>query len=314
LRFNFTLFVRRLLGELRLTGRFADGEFLSSDNPFWFASEELLIELLREEIHIANQLFAKYPDLPELFDLPDASVEQRAACFALLAHRNLMNEIYETFAGRHQQSPSLGDEEKDVLKRTRSLFDSDAPRWVLEVNEVAELLPTRMCDALPELLRAGGFGFSRDDPERMRAIQSAINTLSTVEKFRALTERVFNQQLERLSKRWSASISALSQPQTVGQPRTTSVTLGKQMRRMNKREGWEQKLKLFAAIQNALNRNPSLQGIKFCAELDKRHAPPLHDWAKTGEWPEGLTWKEAWADGRLRKKIRRVRQEAMKSR
>jgi hypothetical protein len=82
---------------------------------------------------------------------------------------------------------------------------------------------------------------------------------------------------------------------------------------MNKREGWEQKLKLYSAIQNALNRNSSLSGIEFCGELDKRHAPPLYDWVKAGKWREGLTWKEAWGDRRLRKKIRRVRQEAMKN-
>jgi len=79
------------------------------------------------------------------------------------------------------------------------------------------------------------------------------------------------------------------------------------------RKGWKQRVKLYEAVQEALKRDPSLQGIEFCAELDKRHAPPLFDWTKSGEWREGLTWKEAWGNPNLRRKIRRVRQEAMKA-
>jgi hypothetical protein len=88
----------------------------------------------------------------------------------------------------------------------------------------------------------------------------------------------------------------------------------KQRRRgLNKRKGWEQRLKLYSAIQKVLSAKPSLEGMEFCAELDKRHAPPLLDWTESGEWREGLTWKEAWGDMGLRRKIRRVRQEAQKA-
>jgi hypothetical protein len=65
-------------------------------------------------------------------------------------------------------------------------------------------------------------------------------------------------------------------------------------------------------MRTVLSANPNLQGVKFCAELDKRHAQPLWDWGKSGEWREGLTWKEAWGNPNLRRKIRRVRQEAQK--
>jgi hypothetical protein len=82
----------------------------------------------------------------------------------------------------------------------------------------------------------------------------------------------------------------------------------------NKRKGWEQRVKLYRAIQKVLSANPELQGMEFCAELDKRHAPPLSDWTEREEWREGLTWKEAWGNPALRRKIRRVRQEAMKDR
>jgi len=85
-----------------------------------------------------------------------------------------------------------------------------------------------------------------------------------------------------------------------------------QARRPNKRKGWEKRLKLYGVIRKILSTKPALQGIDFCAELDGRHALPLHDWVASGEWRPGLTWKEAWRGPELRRKIRRVRQEAQK--
>jgi hypothetical protein len=55
-------------------------------------------------------------------------------------------------------------------------------------------------------------------------------------------------------------------------------------RRTIKRKGWEQRLKLYEVIQTILSANPSLEGMKFCAELDKRHAVPLLDWLKSKDW------------------------------
>jgi hypothetical protein len=92
----------------------------------------------------------------------------------------------------------------------------------------------------------------------------------------------------------------------------TQVASGRK-RSPNKRKGWEQKVKLHSAIRRMLGANPSLQGMKFCAELDKRHAHPLYDWKKAGLWLEGFTWKEAWDNPFLRRRIRRVRQEAMRT-
>jgi hypothetical protein len=89
---------------------------------------------------------------------------------------------------------------------------------------------------------------------------------------------------------------------------------GREKPKSIKRRGWQEREKLYKAIQKALSVTPSLQGMAFCTELDKRHAPPLYDWIKSGEWAVGLTWKEAWVKPGLRKKIRRVRQEAQKRR
>jgi hypothetical protein len=85
-------------------------------------------------------------------------------------------------------------------------------------------------------------------------------------------------------------------------------------RKPNKRVGVEKRLELYEVIRKILDAKPDLQGSDFCAELDKRHAHPLHDWVKREEWLKEYTWKVAWKIPSLRRKIRRVRQEAMKNR
>lgn len=287
--------------------------FDDDPRPFWFTSPELLAELYRSEVNIVARLHTENPEWPKLFDSPEATLPQRSTGFALLAHRELMRIIDETFVGRYEQSPSLGEIETNVLQRTRNLVAPDAPAWVLEMNQVVESLPFRILKALPEPLQSEGW-YTNDSEKEDEAKRSAAMTLSTVEQIQRLTKHVIDQQWERLAARWPVTVPVVNQPRPDQHPRTTRETLGGQTRRFNKRKGWEQKLKLYNAIQNILDRNPSLEGIEFCAELDKRHAPPLYDWVKTREWREGFTWKEAWKDRKLRRKIRRVRQEAMKGR
>ena len=110
-----------------------------------------------------------------------------------------------------------------------------------------------------------------------------------------------------------AAIQTVWNEETAAAGAIPAPPLNGKRREPNKRRGWQQKQKLYSAIQKALSRDPSLQGINLCAELDRRHAPPLFDWKKRGEWRDGLTFKEAWRVPGLRKKIRRVRQEAMKT-
>jgi predicted DNA-binding protein (UPF0251 family) len=185
---------------------FADYE----PRPFWFASEELLNNVLGAEINAVTLLLSKYPDLPMLFDVPEATVQQRTASFTLLVHRKLMDMIYETFTGRHEQSSSLGDEETNALRCTQNLVAQDAPAWVLEVNEVVELLPWRINDALPEPLRKAGF--DPNDSAQVETIKSAMETLSSIEQIRALTGGVLDQQLRRLAQRWSAAVVQVRGP------------------------------------------------------------------------------------------------------
>jgi DNA-binding CsgD family transcriptional regulator len=176
---------------------------LSFDSPFWFATPELLADLQRAEIHSIRKLFAKHPGLPEFFDFFEATVPQRTACFALLAHCALVDAISETFAQRWEQSPSLDEKERDILRRTANLFPADAPAWVKEINEAAELLPSRMRDALPEPLRKGRFA------ENASAQAECVKTLSSVEQIQAFTQRVLDQQLLRLAQRWPAQTDRL---------------------------------------------------------------------------------------------------------
>lgn len=171
--------------------------------PFWFADPELLTEVSHAEVAAIMQLFAKYPDLGKFFDAPEATIPQRTACFKVLAHCKVIETIEENFLGFYLDPPTLSEEESNAYKRALTLVRSDAPSWVVEMNEVAEWFPTCINTALPEPLREGRY---TNDPVKDEFICSSARTLSTVEQIQALTARVFNAQLQRLRERWSAAV------------------------------------------------------------------------------------------------------------
>jgi hypothetical protein len=111
---------------------------------------------------------------------------------------------------------------------------------------------------------------------------------------------------------FAVAIERVRNEETAAADAIPSELVRTQAREPNKRKGWKQRIKLYDAIQKVLTESPTLQGIEFCYALDKRHAPPLLDWVKSGHWRQGLTWREAWSDLVLRDRIRRVRQEAKK--
>jgi hypothetical protein len=272
---------------------FVYGELLSSENPFWFANDELLTGLLRAEIRSITELFARHSDLREFFDLPEATVSQRAACFALLAHRALMGEIYETFAGRYEQSPSLGDGENDVLSRMRGLFADDAPAWVLEVNGVAELLPSRIYDALPEPLRRGGF--HADDAAQVEIISAAASRLSSVQEIEALSRKVLSQQLQRLQGRWAAARPLASAAGVQGRVPTKRKGRGARYKQRMSRD------KLIAEIDDV---SPTIsEFLKVMDERKVRHQPTWSGWPGS--------WSKAYMDPRLRKLIHQDKSRAL---
>jgi hypothetical protein len=173
------------------------------DDPFWFASSELLTRVFHAELVVVMQFLTKHPDVHNLLDSPEATTEERSACFALLAHRALVGMIDEQFTARYEESPSLDGAEFQTLKSTFGLVAADAPAWLLEMHQVVERLPAYIYTSLPEALRMGGC--NPDNAEQMQAIESARKTLGSVEQIQTLTERVIDQQLERLVRRWSAS-------------------------------------------------------------------------------------------------------------
>jgi RNA polymerase sigma factor (sigma-70 family) len=204
---------------------FTYDEPLFSPQPFWFANTELLTQLLHAEIETLTQLLTKYRDLPNLLDAPEATIPQRSACFALLAHRQLIETIDETFTGRYEESPPLSELESDSLSRTHNLVAADAPAWVLEIYQVVEQLPAHIQASLPKPLRAGGY--DHDNAEKMHATELAVETLSSTEQIQALTERVLDQQLQRLARRWSAAIP------------TTDSSLQSAVTKINRPKGFE---------------------------------------------------------------------------
>jgi len=111
---------------------------------------------------------------------------------------------------------------------------------------------------------------------------------------------------------FAVAIERVRNEETAAAGAIPSELVRTQAREPNKRKGWEQREKLYDAIRKVLSESPRLQGTEFCAALDKRHALPLYDWEETGEWRKEFTWKMAWRDPKLKKKIRRVRQEAQK--
>jgi hypothetical protein len=194
----------------------------AEEDPFWFVSTELLTRMFHSEINVVTQLLANHSDFRKLLDAPEAEVPERTACFALLAHRKLLEMIDEKFVARYE-STSLDDVESNTLKLTYDLVSADAPAWALEMHQVVERLPVHIYTSLPEPLRMGGI--NRDNVEQMQAVKSAKKTLSNVEQIRALTERVLDQQLNRLKRRWSAAIP-ISQQEPVTKAKALQGTEG----------------------------------------------------------------------------------------
>jgi hypothetical protein len=269
---------------------------LDDYDPFSFASTELLTNVLRAEISTITQLLAKHPDLRNLFDAPEATVPQRAACFALLAHRKLIEMIYDKFAARYEDSPSLSDAESDTLNRTHGLVAPDAPIWVQEMHQVVERLPAHIYTSLPESLRIGGF--NPDNAEQMQAIQSAKKTLSTVEQIQTLNERVLDQQLQRLERRWTAA-------RPVANPATEIIVQGRTpTKRKGRRTRDKQRMsrdKLIAEIDDV---SPTVG--EFLKVMDERKVRPQPTWSG---WPG--SWSKAYRDPRLRKLIHQDKSRAL---
>ena len=257
-------------------------------DPFSFASSKLLTNVLRAEISAMTQLLAKHADLRNLFDAPEATVPQRAACLALLAHRKLIEMIYDKFAARYEDSPSLSDAESDALNRTHGLVAPDAPAWVLEMQQVVERLPAHIYASLPEPLRRGGS--NPEDAEQMQAIRSATETLNSIEQMQALIQGILDQQLRRLESRWSA---------TVIQAQGASKEKRSRRRTHDKRRLVRDKMIAeIAAVADTIG--------DFLTLMDERKIKPQPTWS---EWPG--SWLQAYKNPHLRGLIHKDKSRAL---
>jgi hypothetical protein len=255
----------------------------ADDDPFWFVSSELLARVFHAELGVVTQLLAKHPNLPNLFDAPEGTVQERAACFALLAHFKVFETADEKFTARYEESPSLDDVESNTLKRIHSLVPADAPAWVQEMQQVVEQLPSHIYASLPEPLRLGGY--NPDNAEQMQAIESAKTTLSSVEQIQALTERVIDQQLQRLVRRWPTGTAKIQGPESSELKKRKGPRTRDLMR--TRRD------KLIAEIDDI---SPTI--VEFLQLMDERKVAPQPTWSG---WPG--SWREAYKDLRLRKLI-----------
>jgi hypothetical protein len=268
----------------------------ADEDPFWFVSSELLTTVFHAEFNVLTQLLQKRPDFRHLLDAPEVTFSERTACFVLLAHRKLVEMIDQKFVDRYEDSPSINDIESNTLNQTHDLVSTDAPSWVLEMHNVVEGLPARIFASLPEALRVGGY--NHDNAEQMQAIESAAQTLSAVEQIQALTERVINQQLQRLEQRWAAD-----------RPVTNVVReIVVQERKINKpknlRTPDKQRIARDKQISQIEEAAPTIH--EYIKLMDERKVPPQLTWSG---WPG--SWTKAYKDLRLRKLIQQDKSRAL---
>lgn len=258
---------------------------LPPPEPFWFVNSELLEELLHAELSLINRLLAQHPELRSPLDTPVATVPDRKTCFTVLAHRKLLEMISDMFAARYEE-PSLTVEESSSFRATSDLVTSDAPDWVLEMDRVIERLPNHLFGALPQALRT-----ERYNQNNATQIE-AIGRLSSIARLQTLIETVFDQQLRRLEKRWSASSSLLpSQP-----PR---INTRKSRRRRDKQRA--ERDKLIAEIAEVTKTPP-----EFLRLMDERKVQPQPTWKG---WSG--SWVQAYQIPRLRKLIHQDKSRAI---
>jgi len=278
------------------------GSLLSAPHPFWFASPDLLTSVLASEVTAVSQLLASYPNIRDLFDTPDPTVPERRACFEVLAHRMIMDIIYEMFAARYEQSPSLGNTEANVLSRTQSLVSADAPTWAMEIEKIVAQLPFHIVRALPEPLRTQGY--DSNNAEQIATIKAAADTLASDEQIHSLTARVLDEQLLRLQRRWSADTPRVPDVvvRTAVGPNDAASVRPKKRKPPRKRDVKQMfRDKLIAEIAEI-----SKTREEFLMRMDNRNVGPQPTW---DNWPG--SWVMAYKNPRLRDLIQKDKSRAL---
>lgn len=280
--------------------------FLSEPDPFWFVRSELLADLMRAELDTLGKILTEYPDLRKLFDAPEATLPERSVCFALLAHRKVVDVIDEDLVSRYEDSPSLDDKQKEVLSRTGHIFAADAPAWVLEANQVAQLLRFRIVETLPAPLQTEGWytnGSEKEDETK----RLAATTLSTVDQIQTLCGKVIDQQWQRLEARWPPAVVNQSfHFQATDATRHFHATDTARERRKQRPKRLRDKQGVARDQQIAEIDDVAETPTEFLKIMDERKVKPQPTWSS---WPG--SWVEAYRNARLRKLIHQDKSRAI---
>jgi hypothetical protein len=278
-----------------------DYDSLIDTNPFWFVSSELLTEVYRAEVNVIAQLFSNYPALRKFLDTPQATIQQRTTCFELLVHRRIIEVVDETIAARYEKPLTFSEDESRAVRKSANLVISDAPAWVLEMNEVADWLPTRIHAALPEGLR--DHVLSAIYPEkREAAFRLAQESLGTLEQVQSLITRVLDEQLQRLSERWSVTTSPVPSKshfdRSNRRPAAQHIVRRKPARTRDKLRIARDRL-----IYEIDDTSQTIS--EFIRLMDERNVKPQPTW----QWPG--SWARAYQDPHLRKLIHQDKSRAI---
>jgi hypothetical protein len=274
---------------------------LIDTNPFWFVSSELLTEVFHAEINVIGQLFSNYPDLRKFLDSPQATTQQRTTCFELLVRRRIIEVIDETIAARYETPLTFNEYESHAVSESTNLVSSDAPAWVLEMNEVAAWFPTRIHAALPEGLRDHVL-CAIDPKKREAAFRLAQATLGTLEQVQSLITRVFDEQLQRLSERWPVTTSSARSESPLNQSNRRPAAQHIVRRKPNRTRD-----KLRVARDHLIYEidETSQTMAEFIRAMDERKVKPQPTW----QWPG--SWARAYQDLHLRKLIHQDKSRAI---
>jgi hypothetical protein len=278
-----------------------DYDSLSDTNPFWFISSELLTAVYRAEIKAIAQLLSRYPDLPKGLDAPNPPIRQRAICFELLAHRSIIEVIDETIVERYEKPLTFNAEESRAVSMSANLVTSDAPAWVLEMNEVAGRLPTRIYAALPEMLQ--NHVLYVIDPEKREAVfRLAAETFGTLAQVQSLIARVLDEQLQRLRERWPVTTLQADSESALDQSKGLSAEQ-RIVRRKPTRTRDRQRVARDQVICEIDDASQTM--TEFLKSMDERKVRPQPTWP----WPG--SWARAYQDPRLRKLIHQDKSRAI---
>ena len=146
--------------------------------PIWAVSDEFLGSLWLKHIRRLAQAIADHPELPQLFELPEATPEQRRLCFGLLAWREFLNLLAAEFFDRNDDPPSFQAEadahlelfsQSDRFTVCGGWVTTYSPDWAVRADRAARDLPFALMAEMPEWVRNEQTEMEPAEFQRLRA-------------------------------------------------------------------------------------------------------------------------------------------------